>query len=175
MKARIGKAKPNKYFAKLDMTNGYWQAPLAEQSKAYMGILEWDKAPMGTQPAGNYLQHMIAFVVLLGLTYSILESYIDDIFVHAQTKEKLFENLTTLIFERFRKHKITSNPDKVHLSDSKMEFVGHEFTHDGIQLSKNKKNGVNNTPIPTTKGDLKKFLGIANYFRDHVRSLNIPC
>ena len=74
------------------MTNGYWQAPLAEQSKAYtaiicfMGILEWNKAPMGTQPAGSYLQHMIAFVVLLGLTYSILEYYIDDIFVHAQNK-----------------------------------------------------------------------------------------
>ena len=174
MKARIGKAKP-KYFAKLDMTNGYWQAPLAEQSKAYtaficfMGIFEWNRAPMGTQPAGGYFQHMIAFVVLLGLTYSILESYIDDIFVHAQTKDKLFENLT-LIFERFRKHKITFNPDKVHLSDSEMEFVGHEFTHDGIQFSKNKKNGVNDIPIPTTKGDLKKFLGVANYFRDHVRN-----
>ena len=87
---------------------------------------------------------------------------------NAQTKEKLFENLI-LIFERFRKHKITSNPDKVHLSDSKLEFVGHEFTHDGTQFSKNKTNGVNNTPIPTTKGDLKKFLGIANYFREHVR------
>ena len=174
MKERIGKAKP-KCFAKLDMTNGYWQAPLAEHSKAYtaficfMGIFEWNRAPMGTQPAGGYFQQMIAFVVLLGLTYKILESYIDDIFVHAQTKEKLFENLR-LIFERFRKHKITFNPDKVHLSDSEMEFVGHEFTHDGIQFSKSKKNGVNDIPVPTTKGDLKKFLGVANYFRDHVRN-----
>ena len=50
------------------------------------------------------------------------------------------------------------------------EFVGHEFTHDGIQFYKNKNNGVNNIPIPTIKGDLKKFLGIANYFRDHVRN-----
>ena len=107
IKERIGKAKP-KCFAKLDMTNGYWQAPLAEQSKVYtaficfMGIFEWNRAPMGTQPAGGYFQQMIAFVVLLGLTYKIvLESYIDDIFVHAQTKEKkLFENLK-LIFERF--------------------------------------------------------------------------
>ena len=74
----------------------------------------------------------------------------------------MFENLR-LIFERFRKHKITFNPDKVHLSDSEMEFIGHEFTHDGIQFSKNKKNGVNDIPVPTTKeGDLKKFLGVAN-------------
>ena len=168
MKARIGKAK-------LDMTNGYWQAPLAESSKAFtaficfMGIFEWNRAPMSTQPAGGYFQQMIAFVVLLGLTYQILESYIDDIFVHAQTKEELFKNLA-LVFERFRKHKITFNPDKVHLSDSEMEFVGHEFTHDGIQFSKSKKNGVGDIPLPSTKGDLKKFLGVANYFRDHVHN-----
>ena len=35
----------------------------------------------------NYLQRMIAFIVLLGLTYSILESYIDNIvIIHAQIK-----------------------------------------------------------------------------------------
>jgi hypothetical protein len=112
-----------------------------------MGIFEWNRASMGTQPAGGYFEHMIAFVVLAGKTYKILESYIDDIFVHAQTKEKLFENLK-LIFERIRKYN----------------------THDGIQFSKKKRNGVNDIPIPTTKDDLKKFLGVANYFRDHVRN-----
>ena len=125
---------------------------------------------MGTQPARGYVQHTIAFVVLLiGLTYSVIESYIDDIVVHVLlTKDKLLDNLE-LIFEHVRKHKTTFNLDIVHLSDSEMEeFVGHEFTHDGIQFSKNKRNGVNNIPLPTTKGDLKKFLGVANYFRDHV-------
>ena len=70
---------------------------------------------MGTQPARGYLQHTIAFVVLLiGLTYSVIESYIDDIVVHVLlTKDKLLENLT-LVFERFRKHKITFNLDIVH-------------------------------------------------------------
>ena len=45
---RIGNKKP-KYFAKLDMTSGYWHAPLAENTKrftafiTFMGILEWNK------------------------------------------------------------------------------------------------------------------------------------
>ena len=39
----------------------------------------------GTQSSGGYLQHIIAFIVLLGLTYSIFESYIDNIvIIHAQ-------------------------------------------------------------------------------------------
>ena len=63
---RIGKAKP-KYFAKLDMTSGYWQAPLAEASKpftafiTFMGTFEWNRVAMGTQAAGGYFHHNIAF------------------------------------------------------------------------------------------------------------------
>ena len=137
-----------------------------------MGIFEWNRAPMGTQPAGGYFQQIIAFVVLVGLTFIILESYIDDILVHAKTKEELFKNLRQ-VFDRFRKHNITFNPDKVHLSDTHMEFVGHEFTHDGVQFSEKKKNGVGEIPLPSTKGDLKKFLGVANYFRTHVKNHSI--
>jgi hypothetical protein len=51
-----------------------------------------------------------------------------------------------------------------------MEFVGHEISKDGITFSKHKLNGVRDIPLPVTKGDLKKFLGVANYFRDHVRN-----
>ena len=174
MLQRIGRAKP-KYFAKLDMTSGYWQAPLAENTKrftafiTFMGIFEWNRAPMGTQPAGGYFHYCIAFVVLVNLVYKILEAYIDDILIHAKTKDEFMTNLD-LVFSRFRKHRITFNPDKVFFSDSTMEFVGHEIAHDGIQFSKKKLSGVNDIPVPATKGELKKFIGAANYFRDHVRN-----
>ena len=97
MLQRIGKTKP-KYFAKLDMTSGYWQAPLAENSKrftafiTFMGIFEWNRAPMGTQPAGGYFHYCISFIVLTGLMYIIVESYIDDILILGQTKEQFFFN-----------------------------------------------------------------------------------
>ena len=49
-----------------------------------------------------------------------------------------------------------------------MEFVGQEITTYGISFSKHKLNGVKEILIPITKGDVKKFLGVANYFRDDV-------
>ena len=48
--------------------------------------------------------------------------------------------------------------------------MGHEITTDGILSSKHKFNRVKLIPIPITKGDLEKFLGVAKYFRDHVRN-----
>ena len=175
---RIGSKKP-KYFAKLDMTSGYWQAPLAENTKrftafiTFMGIFEWNRAPMGTQPAGGYFHYQIAFVVLAGLVYTILESYIDDILVHAKNKQEFFENLAK-VFNRFRKYRIIFNPDKVFLSDTTMVFVGHEITsEEGVRFSSDKLNGVELIPLPITKGNLKTFVGLANYFRDHVKNHSI--
>jgi hypothetical protein len=173
MLQRIGKAKP-KCFAKLDMTSGYWQAPLAESSKpftafiTFMGIFEWNRVAMGTQSAGGYFHYNIAFVVLAGLVYTILEAYLDDICIHAPNEQELWDRLTTVL-TRFRLRNIKFNPDKVFISDESMEFVGHEITTDGTSFSKHKLNGVKLIPLPITKGDLKKFLGVANYFRDHVR------
>ena len=134
---RIGKKKP-KYFAKLDMTSGYWQAPLAENTKrftafiTFMGIFEWNRAPMGTQPAGGYFHQCIAFIVLAGLVYSILESYIDDILVFAETREKFWENLT-LVFQQFVSKSLTgpqlrwSTPEKemyaFYYTVKKLEYI----------------------------------------------------
>ena len=128
---------------------------------------------MGTQPAGGYFQYCMAFIVFVGLIYTIMKSYIDDSLIHAKTKDEFLKNLD-IVFSRIRKHKIKINPDKVFFSDSHIEFVGHEITHDGVQFSGKKKSGVQDIPLPQTKGDLKKFLGLANYFRDHVENHSGP-
>ena len=60
-------------------------------------------------------------------------------------------------------------------SDSSMQFVGHEITHEGIQFSQEKLSGINDIPLPPTKGELKKFIGAANYFRDHVNNHSDLC
>ena len=70
-------AKP-KYFAKLDITHSYWQAPLDENPKrftafiTFLGIFEWNTVTMGTQPAGCYFQYCMAFIVFVGLIYTII-------------------------------------------------------------------------------------------------------
>jgi putative transposase len=58
---RIG-TKKAKYFATLDYTSGYHQAPLEEQSKIYTafatidGIYEFNRVPFGPKGAPAYFQ-----------------------------------------------------------------------------------------------------------------------
>ena len=68
---RIGNKRPT-LFAKFDMTSGYFQAPLAESSKAatafitYLGTFEWNRTPMGHINSGAHFQQQMAAIVLAG-------------------------------------------------------------------------------------------------------------
>lgn len=60
----IGRQKP-KYFGSMDLTPGYYQAPMAKSCREYIafithrGLYEWLRVPMG----------LIATVVLVGLIH----------------------------------------------------------------------------------------------------------
>ena len=66
---KIG-SKRAKWFAVLDLTSGYHQAPIDEKSKhltafrTATGLWEWNRLPMGLQGAGSYFQHNVQHVVL---------------------------------------------------------------------------------------------------------------
>ena len=174
---RVGARRP-KFFAKFDMTSGYYQCPISETCKAltafitFMGTYEWNRVPMGPKGSASYFQQQIATVVLVGLVYHICEQYLDDILAYASSGKELLIRLR-LLFERFRKFKITLNPDKCELGLSSVEYTGHVIDETGLSFTDKKLSGVKAFPIPDTQKQLKSFLGLANYFRDHVRNLSI--
>ena len=90
---RISKSKA-KYFAVLDLTQGYYQMLIHENSRhltafrTALGIFEWLRLPMGLKGAGSYYQSQMQNVVLSDLLYRICESYLDDILVYGKTKKE---------------------------------------------------------------------------------------
>ena len=51
-----------------------------------------------------------------------------------------------------------------------MEFLGHQVGGDVITLGRDNLEKVRNTPRPTTKKQVRSFLGLVGYYRDHVRA-----
>lgn len=176
MVQRIGSQTPKPIiFGKVDFTSGYHQSPLALSSQfltafiTVIGVYEWLRVPMGLMGAPSYFQQVIATVVLAGLLYITCELYIDDILIHAPNPELFMKRLRE-IFMRFRKHKITVNPEKCLLGFEEVEFVGHLISGQGITFSRSRIDSVLEIPLPTHEKGLKKFLGVANYFRDHIKN-----
>ena len=174
MMRRIGTCKP-KVFGVMDLTSGYHQAPLSESSRVFtafitfMGVFEWLRVPMGPKGAPSYFQQIMATVVLSGLIYHILEIYLDDIIVHGSSEEEFLIRLR-LVFERFRKHKITLNPTKCIFGAPKIEYTGHVLDEKGISFSKKKLEMVIKFRKPENQKEMKSFLGLVTYFHTHVRN-----
>ena len=175
MLQRLGSHKP-KLFAVMDLTSGYHQAPLNVSSRVFtafitfMGIFEWLRVPMGLKGAASYFQKVLATVVLIGLIYYVCELYIDDIIVHAQNAESFLSRLRQ-VFERLRKYNITLNPEKCRFGLQAVEYVGHTIDETGLSFSTEKLNEVLAIPPPTYAKELRSFLGLASYFRDHINNL----
>ena len=127
-----------------------------------MGIFEWMRTPMGIKNAPSYFQQGLATRTLSELLYKILELYMDDICVHAETVDELIANVRQFLL-RCRRDKIFLNSDKAECYPE-VEFVGHLLTPSGISFTKAKLDGIRNFLLPNTQGELKSFLGLANYF-----------
>ncbi len=127
---------------------------------------------MELKSAASYFQRMMASIVLAGLLYSIVELYLDDVLVYATSEDELLERLSTA-FTRLRQFNITLNPKKCSFGMEEVEFIGHILKADGVHFSTEKRSKVLGFSLPEKQKHLKSFLGLVNYFRDHVEGLSV--
>ncbi len=170
---RVGEKRPTR-FAKIDFTKGYWQTPLAAASRQYtafittIGIYQWLRVPMGACGAAGYFQWAITTIVLISLMYHACEVYLDDILIFGKTDEEFLHNLEAA-FKRFAECHISVSPPKCYLGLQSIEYVGHVLDQTGLTMSEQKIHKIINFAKPVTHKDMKSFLGMANYFRSHIR------
>ena len=169
---RIG-ARRSKWFAIIDLTSGYNQIPMSEDSNDLTsfvcseGLFKWNRLAMGLKGAGSYFQHHMSFTVLKGLVGTICHVYFDDIIVNAKTVMELIDNLEK-VFYKARQFNIFFNPDKVKLCLTEVEYCGHLIDERGLSFSAEKKESVLNFARPVTHSQMKSFLGLCSQFREHV-------
>ena len=172
---RLGRVKA-KYFGVMDLTSGYHQAPLSAAARQFTaftcvcGTYEWLRVPMGIKGAPSYFQQAMSGV-LRDLLYKVCELYLDDIIVYGRTKEEFTFNLNAVL-TRLEEHGITLSPSKCQFGMTEVEYLGHVINQHGMNMSQTKKNKVLDFPQPQYAKQLKSFLGLANYFRDHIRNFS---
>ena len=159
-----------KYLSKIDLTKGYWQIPVAPEDvhkTAFVtpdGQYEFTRMPFGMVNSGATLVRGLR-KILEGMPG--VGSYVDDIVIYSDNWEDHVKTLKEL-FGRLRKARITARPTKCLLGASRMEFLGHQVGGDIITPSRDNLEKVRNTPRPTTKKQVRSFLGLVGYYRDHI-------
>ena len=146
----------DRYFLKLDLVKGYWQMPLAEESRPLMtfatpwGRYRWLRSPMGFVHTGDSYT-LWGDIAMEGLP---IQKVVNDIGAGKKTFRDLVA-LTCNILESCARHGLTVNPKKSTMVATSINFVGYRIGQGTIEADPKK-----NFPVPETLTDLRSFMGL---------------
>ena len=171
----VAEAKP-RLFSTLDLASGFWQVPLDPETKhktAFVtrdGVYEFNRLPFGLKNAPMAFS-MLMNEVLRGINWKFTLVYIDDIIVYSQSFQQHLEHLTE-VFDRLADASLKLQPPKCLFAKSRVPYLGHIISAEGIAPDPEKTNAVESFPVPTTKKDLQSYLGLCNYYRRFVQDFS---
>ena len=167
--------KGAKYFGKADMYKGYHQLKLDEEAQELLAIRTPDALyypltlPFG--PASGPAQFQQRVSEILGdLEGHGVASYIDDLGLYASTFDQYLLRLETML-QRLDSVDVRLNGAKCEFGQKSMEFLGHRVSEAGIAHTPARIEAIKQMSVPTTRTQLRSFLGMCNYFRDSVAKL----
>ncbi|KAI2662301.1 Retrovirus-related Pol polyprotein from transposon 17.6 [Labeo rohita] len=162
---RLGRAR---YLSTLDLTKGYWQVPLtptAKEKTAFStpnGHWQYRTLPFGLHGAPASFQRMMDIILRPHQAYAA--AYLDDMVVHSEAWEVHLERLRRVLSE-LRRAGLTANPRKCHLAQFEAKYLGFQVGRGLIHPQERKVETIRTAPKPTTKTQVRAFLGLAGYYR----------
>jgi len=95
--------------------------------------------------------------------------FVDDVLVGIETEEE-HDKIVEEILRRLEENDLYIKPEKCVWKVKKIGFLEVVIGPNGIEIEKEKVDGVLSWPQPKTVRDMRKFLGLANYYRRFIKN-----
>jgi len=96
--------------------------------------------------------------------------FINDILVATDTEEE-HDELVEKMLKRLEENDLFVKPKKCKWKVREVEFLGVVIGPRGVEMQKEKVEGVLNWPAPHNIKKVQKFLGLTNYYRRFIKRL----
>ena len=157
------------YATSLDLNMGYYHIELHPESKKLCtlvfpwGKYEPQKLPMGLANSPDIFQEKMSNL-FQDLEY--VRTYIDDLLVI--TKGDYQDHLTKLgtVLNKLRRAGLKVNAKKSFFAQQQLEYLGYWVTTKHISPLESKVRAIQAIAPPENKKQLRRFIGIVNYYRD---------
>ena len=164
------KLSGDKFFSKIDLSKGYWQITIPEEDipkTAFVtpdGSYEFLKMPFGMINSAATLKRAMKKLIE---DVDDVDFYWDDILVHTRTWEEHIRALREL-FSRLVQAGLTIRPTKCLFGVNSVDFLGHRLEQGMIGLHQDNVEKIKDAPRPSTKKQVRSFMGLAGYYRDFI-------
>lgn len=164
--SRLGKAR---YMSKIDLKDAYLQIPLTERSKektAFFvrghGVWQFVTMPFGLVNCSATMQRLMD--TLFGDLDGTVFVYQDDLIVVSEEFEEHMELLST-VASRLKRANLSINFEKSGFCLRDMRYMGYIVDELGLRPDPEKVSCVLKVPLPKTVTELRRFLGMAGWYR----------
>ena len=162
---QIGNAKLVSTF---DMLKGYWQVPLTQRAReisafvTLSGLYQYKVMPFGMKNAPATFQRMVNKLVR---DIDGCEGYIDDVVIFSDNWSDHIRQIERF-FQIMREAKLTINLMKSEFGKATVKYLGHIIGQGQVRPLDAKIQTIVKYPIPTSRKELARFLGMAGYYRN---------
>ncbi|KAL2097351.1 hypothetical protein ACEWY4_006558 [Coilia grayii] len=168
---RVGSAK---YVTKLNLLKGYWQVPLtprAAEISAFVTpdcFMQYSVMAFGLRNAPATFQRLM-WRILAGVPNC--EVYLDDIVLHSSSWPSHLQLITT-VFTRLRDASLTLNLAKCEFGKATVTYLVKQVGQGQVRPVEAKIQAIVEFPTPKTKRGVRRFLGMAGYYRSFCRNFS---
>lgn len=161
-----------KYFATMDLSDGYWQIQLDELGSAlysfrtHEGSFKMLRLPQGAKNSSAIFQECMNEAcgdLLYGKGNGAIP-YQDDILCYGRSKQELLDVLRK-IFERFKKYNLKVKLQKSKFFTKSVPWIGMTFGADGVGQPESRVKAILNLSTPENAQDLTSFIGAVNWMQ----------
>lgn len=163
------------FMSSIDLTSSFWQQRLTPSDSLKSAIntrygqFSWSVMAMGLKNSGARWMYLMNDVLKEYLDDFVI-CYIDDCLIYTKGDDiELHKKHLHMVFKKLQEAGLVVSKAKCKFNRKEITFLGHDIVAgQGIKPSQKKVDAISSWPIPKTVQDVRKFMGLCQYYSTYM-------